>query len=255
MGLTISFGLQKGGVGKSTTTAISAFLLAKKFKVLVCDFDSQGNVTQMLTQQNIYDFTRKTVLEACIERDPEPYIHRIHEKLDILPAEDRLATLSRYIHRKQFNPFTVLRETLEKVKSKYDLILIDLPPNLGDQTLNGLAASDYAVVILQSEPFALDALDRYLETLKAAQQEVNPSLRLAGILTAMMDSRTTIDSVVLNRARTDYEDVVFDTIIRRKSRIKEFALEGIQDRTKADRRALEQYKSFVKELLARVQKT
>lgn len=251
MGTTISIGLQKGGVGKSTTTAITAYLLAKKYKVLTVDFDSQGNLTQMLTQQNIYDFTEKTVLEACLSRVPMPYIHTIHDNLHILTAEDRLVTLSRYIHKKK-NPFGVLKETLAKVKNKYDFILIDLPPNLGDQTLNGLVASDYAVVILQSEPFALDALDRYLETLQITQQKQNPDLRLAGILTTMVSSRASLDAAILQKARDDYEELVFKVVIKRRSRIKEFSLEGIQDRTKADREALEQYNSFVEELIQRV---
>lgn len=251
MGITISIGLQKGGVGKSTTTAITAFLLAQKYRVLSVDFDSQGNLTQMLTQRNIYDFTEKTVLEACLTRDPVPYIHAINNQLHILPAEDRLVTLSRYIHRKP-NPFSVLKETLSKVKDEYDFILIDLPPNLGDQTLNGLVASDYAIAILQSEPFALDALDRYLETLQITQQKQNPDLRLAGILITMINSRASLDAAILQKVRDDYEELVFNTVIKRRSRIKEFSLEGIQDRTKVDRHALEQYRSFTEELVNRV---
>jgi chromosome partitioning protein len=251
MGITISVGLQKGGVGKSTTTAITAYLLSKKHKVLAVDFDSQGNLSQMLTQKNIYDFAEKTVLEACLNLDPVPYIYEIHDNLHILPAEDRLAILSRYIHREK-NPFSVLQKTLSKVKDKYDFILIDLPPNLGDQTLNGLVASDYAVVILQSDPFALDALDRYLETLQITQQKHNPDLRLAGILTTMINSRASLDAAILQKARNDYEDLVFRSVIKRRSRIKEFSLEGIRDRTKADQEALEQYRAFTEELIGRV---
>lgn len=255
MGITISFGLQKGGVGKSTTTSIAAYLLAKEYKVLAVDFDSQGNLTQMLTQKNIYDFDQKTIFEAVLERDPTPYIYPISDSLHILPAEDRLATISRYLHgRKEINPFSALKETLAKVKNGYDFLLIDLPPNLGDQTLNGLVASDYAVIVLQSEPFALDALDRYIETLRITQETQNPDLQLAGILTSMMDVRASVDAAILGQARTDYEDIVFDVVIRRRSRMKEFALTGIQDTSKADKRVLEQYRLFTKELLERVQK-
>ena len=70
MGITISFGIQKGGVGKTTTTAITSYLLSKKSKVLAVDFDSQGNLTAFLTKRNIYDFTKNTVLEALKEKDP-----------------------------------------------------------------------------------------------------------------------------------------------------------------------------------------
>jgi chromosome partitioning protein len=254
VGITISFGIQKGGVGKTTTAAITAYLLSKEAKVLAVDFDSQGNLTQFLTQQNVYDFTGNTVLEAVKAKDPKPYIHHITENLHILPSEDLLATFSRYIYQSyKGDPAQLLSETLDVVKDQYDYILIDLPPNLGDQTINGLTASDYAVVMLQSEPFCYDALDRYLETLTLIQQKTNPGITLAGILTSLMDSRTTIDSAILEKARNDYEDVVFNTVIRRRSRIKEFTIAGIQDQTKADREALETYVEFVKELKQRVQ--
>lgn len=254
MGVTISFGIQKGGCGKTTTAAMTSYLLSKKAKVLAVDFDSQGNLTQFLTQRGIYDFTQKTVLEAITDKNPIPYIYEINENLHILPAEDRLATFSRYLYREyKGNPTTLLKETLAVVKDNYDYITIDLPPNLGDQTINALTASDYAVVMLQSEPFCYDALDRYLETLQHVQEMTNPNLVLAGILTTLLDSRTTIDTSVLEKARGDYEDVVFDTVIKRRSRIKEFCLEGIKDTTKADRDALKPYAEFTKELMKRVQ--
>lgn len=253
MGVTISFGIQKGGVGKTTTTAITAYLLAKKARVLVVDFDSQGNTTQFLSQRNIYDFSGHTVLEALKEKNPEPYIYPLSENLYLLPAEDLLATFPRYLYENyRGNPAQLLRETLDPVKSKYDFVLIDLPPNLGDHTINGLTASDYAVVMLQSEPFCYDALDRYLETLILIQQKTNPNLSLAGILTVMLDPRPMIDNSILEKARSEYEDVVFDTVIKRRSRIKEFTITGIQDNTKPDREALMPYYQFVEELMNRV---
>lgn len=253
MGITISFGIQKGGVGKTTTTAITAYLLSQESTVLAVDFDSQGNLTQFLTQQNIYDFTENTILEAVKEKNAIPYIHPISENLHILPAEDLLATFSRYIYQSyKGDPAQLLRETLDPIKDQYDYILVDLPPNLGDQTINGLTASDYAVVMLQSEPFCYDALDRYLETLALIQQKTNPNITLLGILTSMMDTRTTIDAAIIEKSREDYDDVVFETIIKRRSRIKEFTISGIQDKTKADRDALDTYYNFVKELKQRV---
>jgi chromosome partitioning protein len=256
MGTVISFGLQKGGVGKTTTTAITAYLLAKKYKVLAIDFDSQGNLTQMLTTDNIYNFTGKTVLEAIQEKNADPYIVEISKNLHLLPAEDLLALLPNrliemYPERK--DQLASLRMLLEPIKNRYDYILLDLPPNVGDHTLCGLVASDYAVVVMQTEPFAFNALERYLETMELAQEMANPDLRLAGILTCLMNQRTSLDNAIHHQALEDYESLVFDTVIKRKARIKEFSLEGIRDRTKADREALEQYQSFVKELLSRVQ--
>lgn len=255
MGITISFGIQKGGVGKTTTTAITSYLLSKESKVLAVDFDSQGNLTGMLTQKNIYDFTGHTVLQAVKEKNAASYIHTVTENLDILPAEDFLALFPQFLHREyKGNPATLLKETLAEIKDNYDYILIDLPPNLGDHTINGLVASDYAVVMLQSEPFCYDALDRYLEFLQGVQDNVNPDLSLAGILTTMLDSRATLDSSILKQAEEDFEDVVFSSVIKRRSRIKEFTIAGIQDRLKTDKDALLPYTEFKKELISRVQK-
>lgn len=253
MSKTISFGIQKGGVGKSTTTGISAWLLSKEAKVLAVDFDSQGNLTQLLTQQNVYDFSGKTALEAVKAQDARPYIHRVNENLHILPAEDLLATFPRWLYREyKGEPASVLESTLASVKQDYDYILIDCPPNLGDQTVNALIASDYTVPMLQSEPFCLDALYRFLELVEHVKK-LRPQMAVAGILTTMMDSRANTDAFIIEKARQDYEQHVFPTIIRRRSRIKDFSLYGITDQSKADRDALMLYEDFVKELKNRVQ--
>ncbi len=263
MGISISFGLQKGGVGKTTVTAITSWLLASQgYRVLAVDFDSQGNLTQFLSGHSPYDFVHKTSFEACKQQDPRPYITSLSDCLHLLPAEDFLSGFSRYLFD-EYKPSlkaadknalnTVLRNTLDVVKHEYDYLLIDLPPNLGDQTLNGMAASDWCVVVLQSEPFAFDALDRYLETLEAIQKHVNPSVRLVGILTAIQDARAAIGQFVLQQAREDYEELVFDTVIRRKSRIVEYSHMGIQAKTRPDREALQMYEDFVEELKRRVQ--
>jgi chromosome partitioning protein len=254
MGITISFGIQKGGVGKTTACAITAHLLAKEARVLAIDFDSQGNLTEFLTRRDIYDFTKQTILEAIQEKNPHPYIVRINDNLDIIPAEDILSTFSRWLYRDyKGDPTQALRKTIDMVKDRYDYILIDLPPNLGDQTVNGLTASDYAVVILQSEPFCYSALERYLETLQVVQEKTNDKLSLAGILIAMSDGRAGIDNSIVEKAREEYDTMVFESIIKRRSRIKEFVLEGIQDHTKFDQNVLEGYTEFVKELKQRVQ--
>lgn len=97
MGKTISFGIQKGGVGKTTTAGITAHLLSRDFKVLAVDFDSQGNLTQFLTQQDIYDFTHQTALDACKAKDPHPYIVTITKNLHLLPSEDFLAGFDQWL--------------------------------------------------------------------------------------------------------------------------------------------------------------
>jgi chromosome partitioning protein len=265
VGKIISLGIQKGGCGKTTCTGMIAHILARKgFKVLAVDFDSQGNLTQFLTQRDPYDFAHKTSFEACKDRDPRPYIHKISDNLHILPAEDFLSKLGGWIfteyvkilrkegNNDKFAPSKLLKQTLEVVKDDYDFILIDMPPNLGEQTINGMSASDFAIVILQSEPFCKSALDRYLEVLNHSIQNVNGDTRLLGILTAMIDSRYGMSQYVLSATREEYGELVFDTTIKRRSRILEYTFEGINDSTKADKLAQAMYVSIVGEILERI---
>lgn len=260
MGISIAFGIQKGGVGKTTTSAITSYLLSREgTKVLAVDFDSQGNLTQFLSMRNIYDFAHQTVYEAVKEQDARPYIHSISENLHLLPAEDFLSGFPAWLrteYRGKGNLNTVLRETLAVVKDEYDYIIIDLPPNLGDHTINGLTAADYVVVMLQSEKFCYDAVDRYLEFLiDGIKTKTNPDIVLAGILASMSDSRTALDQSILEQAREEYEDLMFEAVIKRRSRIKEYTVAGLQDHTKADKEALDQYYEFIRELKERVQQS
>lgn len=251
MGVICSFGLQKGGVGKSTTTGLTSFLLSEKGeKVLAVDFDSQGNLTQFLTGESPYKFVHKTVLEAVKEGDPRPYIHHVSDNLDLLPAEDFLSGLGRwmYLEYKKSDMMLLLKRCLDTVRDQYDWIFLDLPPNLGEQTLSGIAASDFCVVVSMSEPFSMDAIERYLEIISATQQKIREDVQLAGILIGMLDSRTSLGQYIADKVREDYGDFVFNTVIRRKSRVTEFSFQGIQNRTKQDKEALEMYENFIEEL-------
>lgn len=255
MGIVISIGMGKGGVGKTTTCAIVANLLSDlDYKILCVDFDSQGNFTQMLTKKSLFDFEDRTIFEALKTKNIIPYIHEITENLHLVAADDYLAYLSKYIWREyEGNPMTILAETLEPVKQNYDFILMDLPPNLGDHTLNGLAASDYTIPVFQPEPFCFDGLFRYDETVQIIQEDVNPKLKILGILTSMMDSIAVIDEAIFQKAQRQYKDLLFETVIKRRVRLKEYSFMGIQKESAKDRVTLKPYIDLVKELLARVQ--
>ena len=255
MAITISIGLQKGGVGKTTTTGVVSYILSKKYKVLAVDFDSQGNLTQLLSQRPLARFEDQTVLEAIKEGDPKPYIYPIRDNLDLLPADDYLSSLTNFLYQEYEGARNrALANTLDKIYDDYDFILIDLPPNLGEHTVNGIVASNYVLAIMQSEPFSFDALRRYIETIEFIKEKVRNDLVFLGILATMADTRTVIDETIIDKARKRYGDLVFDTIIKRRSRLKEFSITGIQEDTKQDIEALKPYVSFVKELLLRVSK-
>lgn len=257
MAKVITFGVQKGGSGKTTSAGVSAWLLSQDKKVLAVDLDSQGNLTELLTQQDIYDFTGRTILEAMKEQNAEPYIHRITDNLHIITAEDLLATLPRWVYREYErqnpagNPSLILKETLASVRDDYDYIIIDTPPALGDQTINALAASDAVVALFESSKFCYSALERFIETIVHIQSQLNPDLQIAGILRVMIDSRRIDNKALIDLVEQEYEGLTFETVIQRKAATGRLSINGFFENAEL-KQAVEPYQGFLKELLDRV---
>lgn len=256
MAITISLGIQKGGCSKTSTSGILIhFLNRDGKKVLAIDMDSQGNLTELLTSKPCMDFEKQTILEAMIEKDPEKYIYRISDQLDLLPSNNLLAMLPRHLYQEfGFNNAAIylqLTELLQPLKEKYDYIIIDTPPALSEHTLNALAASDFVIVMYESSQWCYSAIPNFMGSVEVAKN-LNPDLRIAGILRTLNDVRR-YDSKEFNEMiQEEYPELVFDTIIRRKAstgRLPIFGFEGnkeLQD-------AIDQFVPFYKELLHRVQ--
>lgn len=258
MATTIAFSIQKGGSGKTTSSGIIAYMLSQQYKVLAIDLDSQGNLTELLTQSDIYDFSGHTVLEAMQSQTADGYIHPLTENLHIMTAEDHLATFSRWLYREyerkaKKNPSLILKNTLANIQNKYDFIIIDTPPALGDQTINALSASNAVVIMFESSKFCYSALERFMETVQVAQQMVNPDLKVAGILPVMIDSRRSDNKALIDLVKEQYGDLVFNTIITRKAATGRLAIHGFFGNPEI-KQAIAQYEDFLKELLDRVQK-
>jgi chromosome partitioning protein len=247
--------IQKGGVGKTTSTVIMADILAGAgYKVLLVDLDSQGNATQMVTQKSIYENSGNTVLEAIKEKRPDRYIIRAKENLDLLPADDMLVTFSRYIYTEKVqNPIRELDNTLRLVESEYDYILMDCPPNLGDLVLNAIVCSDHIMIPVMPDAFGMDALDRFVDNIKEAKGNGHTRAEIAGIILTCRDMRNALERSVEENIRSRYGSMVFDTVIRRRAKLKEFALTGTSMRYKKEAEALEDYIELVKEMVERVE--
>lgn len=237
MAKRIMVAIQKGGVGKTVSTVLTSEILASAgYKVLLVDLDSQGNATQMVTQKSIYENSGNTVLEAIKEKRPDRYIIHAKENLDLLPADDMLVTFSRYIYTEKVqNPIRELDNTLSLIDGDYDYILMDCPPNLGDLVLNAIVCSDYIVIPVMSDAFGMDALDRFVENIHTCR-----------------DMRNALERSVEESIRSQYGSMVFDTVIRRRAKIKEFALTGTSMKYKKEAEALEDYIDLVKEMIERV---
>ena len=248
--------IQKGGVGKSTTTTVLAELFATSgFKVLVLDLDSQGNTTQMLTQKSVYENTGKTILEAIKENDPKKYLLHPKENIDLLPSDDMLVSFSRYIYKeKANNPIKTLENAIKPIENDYDIILMDCPPNLGDIVLNAIVYSDYIIVPIKPEAFGKDAVERFIDNINDAKNAGHTSAEILGILFTLRDSRIKLEKVVGDDIRARYGKLVFNTEIRLRARLEEYALTGVRMDKRADIEALEDYISLLEEIISRMKR-
>lgn len=241
MATTISIGAEKGGVAKTTTAAILSFLLSKVGKVLAIDFDAQGDLTLMLSKKLKAEFKGNSVYQACVTGEAAPYIHKLKDSLHLLAAEDQLYLFD--------SPYDALSKALAASQSKYDYIIIDMPPQLGKQVICGLHASDFTICATLAEPFSYEKINSFLELVERSKGFV-PQLQLAGILITSFDPRTSIDSGYTQAIQHHYPSQVFKTIIKKVAHVKKFAHYGVTDRTKADREALKPYQELLKELIA-----
>ena len=225
MGKVYVFVNQKGGVGKTTSTInIGAYLALAGKKVLLVDFDSQGNMSSGVgiekDKPTVYELLAGSVApEATVKRTVVPGLSAIPASMDLSGAAVELVD--------QDNREFFLKKALEPLVPKYDYILIDCPPSLGILTLNGLAAADAVLIPMQCEYFALEGVSLLLKTVKRVQKSINPSLEIGGIFFTMYDSRTRLAQEVVQQVKTYFGDKVFSTIIPRNVRLSEAPSHGV----------------------------
>lgn len=253
MAKIITFGIQKGGSSKTTTSGIVAYLLSEKYRVLAVDMDSQGNLTELLTQQDIYDFQGSTIFEALKIQDANGFIHEISDNLHIIPADDHIARFSSWLYGEPYkgNMSLVLLETLGTVRDNYDYIIIDTPPALGEQTINALAAADYVVAMFEASKFCYSALGRFLETCGHVQDKVNRDMQVAGILRCLIDTRRTDNKALIELVHEEYEEMCFETVMTRTAATGRISINGFVNNNELNQ-AVAQYRVFVEELITRV---
>lgn len=248
----ISFGIQKGGSSKTTTSGVVSYLLSKQYKVLAIDMDSQGNLTEFLGRKDVASFGGQTILEAMKNDDVTDYIYEITDSLHLVPADDLLATFSRWLYNDhRGDKANVLRKTLEPVMDIYDYIILDTPPALGDLTINALTASDRVVAMFEASVFCYSALDRFLETCWHIREKVNPRLAVAGILRGLIDARRTDNKALISQVEDTYGELCFKTVLTRNAAAGRLPLVGFENNNELDK-AVAQYEYFVEELLDRV---
>lgn len=225
MGKIFVFVNQKGGVGKTTSAInIGAYIARAGKKVLLVDFDSQGN---MSTGAGVSK-DKPTVYELLAERaGAQDVIKRTPvENLDAISSDTDLSGAAIELVDQDEREF-FLKNALAPLKGIYDYILIDCPPSLGILTLNGLVAADAVLVPMQCEYFALEGITLLLQTVRKVQKSLNPGLRIGGIFFTMYDSRTRLAQDVVMQVKSYFKDVVFGTIIPRNVRLSEAPSHGL----------------------------
>ena len=223
LGKTIAIVNQKGGVGKTTTCVnLAAALTGLGAKVLVCDFDPQGNATSGFGvdknhSPNVYDVIMGLIpLSRAIVGTPWA---------DIVPANKSLsgATVELIsLDRREYR----LRDALTEVQDQYDFLFIDCPPSLELLTLDALCAADTLLVPVQCEYYALEGLSDLLYTVRLAKRSLNPNLDLEGVVLTMYDGRTNLSMQVAEEVKRHFPGKVYASVIPRNVRLSEAPSHG-----------------------------
>lgn len=212
---------QKGGVGKSTTAVnLAAALGELSKKVLIVDFDPQGNSTSGLGIEK--EELEQCVYDALLNDVPAEnlLIQANCNNVTVIPATIQLAGAEIELVSAMARE-TRLKELLEPVQENYDFVFIDCPPSLGLLTINALTAADSVLIPIQCEYYALEGVTKLLESMRMVKSKINKGLEVFGVLLTMYDSRTSLANQVVDEVKQYFGDKVFNTLIPRTVKISE----------------------------------
>ena len=224
---------QKGGTAKTTTVENLGIGLAREGKkVLLVDTDPQGSLTISLgyprpdeLEITLFDLLNKTINEDSVSAG-EGILHQA-EGIDLIPANISLAGLEVALVN-TMNRERILKQFLEPVKGNYDYVLLDCMPSLGMLTVNALAAADAALVPVQANYLSAKGLEQLLQTINKVKRQINPKLRIEGILLTMVDGRSNYGREISSLIRDTYGGhiKIFNSEIPRSVRAAEISAEG-----------------------------
>jgi len=254
--IRIAIANQKGGVGKTTTAInLATALAATGWRVLLIDFDPQGNastglgIDQAARGKSSYELLRHecSLVEAAIPT-LVPRLDIVPATVDLSGSEIELIDVEKRSHR--------LHDAIATSEDRWDVCLIDCPPSLGLLTVNALVAANMMLVPLQCEFFALEGLSQLLQTIERVRVRFNPQLSILGVALTMYDRRNRLSEQVAADVRAVLGEVVFDTVIPRNVRLSEAPSHGVPALIYDHRcSGSEAYIALARECIARLTKT
>ena len=262
--IIVTFGNFKGGTGKTTNSTMIAHALSKQgYKVLLCDQDPQANATSLylktkaLESGEITSFN-KTLMAAIQEENLEQIVTEIKENLYLLPSFSDFALYPRFLEKK-FPDDTADRvhyfsSLIKPLKKDYDYIFIDVPPTISIITDAALYASDFVVVVLQTQERSLQGAEVFTGYLQSLIDDYGADLDIVGILPVLLKNGAAVDLSTLESAREIFGvENLFENVVNNMERLKRFDITGITNEDMHDRKVHKSYETIANEFIARVQ--